>query len=109
MKHNNSNAKFGFNKQQGRYILSGELDINTVPNIRKKTDCLFGDSSNSIIEIDLSDIKRIDSVGLALLIDFARKAKINNIEVKLFNIPEQMCAIARVSSLEMVLPICRDK
>ncbi|THB73979.1 MAG: STAS domain-containing protein [Gammaproteobacteria bacterium] len=93
-------------QQAGRYNLFGEMDVETVNITRGLVNPLI--KSSEVLEIDFSGVKRVDSVGLALLIEWVRESKKQKKEVRYYNIPEQLCAIARVSSLELVLPLHRS-
>jgi phospholipid transport system transporter-binding protein len=53
-------------------------------------------------------VERSDSAGLALLVECLRQAHQSGKSLRFFNIPAQMLAIARVSSLDQVLPLQRD-
>lgn len=92
-------------KEEGRYNLFGELDVDTVQLAITIMKPII--DSMQVIELDFTGVKRVDSVGLALLIEWVREVKKQQKEIKYFNIPEQLCAIARVSSLELVLPLFR--
>lgn len=104
----NGNAKVWIEKisEDGRYGIFGEMDIETVKSTRNLIYPLL--DSTDVLELDFSGVKRVDSVGLGLLIEWVRESKKRKKEVKYFNIPEQLCAIARVSSLELVLPLFRS-
>ena len=91
--------------EEGRYGLFGEMDIDTVKITRDLVYPLL--KSNDVLEIDFGGVVRVDSVGLGLLIEWVRESKKLRKEIRYYNIPEQLCAIARVSSLELVLPLFR--
>ncbi len=92
--------------EEGRYGLFGEMDIKTVKTTRNLIHPLL--NSTDVLEIDFSGVVRVDSAGLALLIEWVRESKKLKKEIRYYNIPEQLCAIARVSSLELVLPLFRS-
>ncbi len=93
-------------QEDGRYCLYGEMDVETVRITRDLVSPLI--NSVDLLEIDFSGVKRVDSAGLALLIEWVRESKKLKKEIRYYNIPEQLCAIARVSSLELVLPLFRS-
>ena len=86
--------------------ISGELTFASVPALWKR--CCSSFSERTELEIDLSDIQRADSAGLALLVECVRQARQTGKSIRFFNIPSQMLAIARVSSLDQILPLHRD-
>ncbi|OOZ40916.1 hypothetical protein BOW53_05890 [Solemya pervernicosa gill symbiont] len=61
-----------------------------------------------VVTVDLREVEKADSAGLALLIDWMRQAKQHEHEIEYVNIPQQMMAIARVSGLDKVLPLTWD-
>ena len=83
--------------------LAGELSYATVNNVLQETDTLF--ESFSLLDIDLADVTRSDSAGLALLVHWMRQADTGNKKLVFHNIPAQMVAIAAASGLDELLPI----
>ncbi len=57
------------------------------------------------ITVDLAEVTRSDSAGLALLIDWMRKAKKEDKAITFHNVPQQMIAIAHASGLEELLSL----
>ncbi|MEJ2688001.1 MAG: STAS domain-containing protein [Gammaproteobacteria bacterium] len=90
----------------GRLYLRGEVTFNTVPDVWERACRLFDDSAEMIV--DLGDVERADSAGLALLVEWMRAAKRRDTAIRFLNMPAQMLAIARVSSLDQILPLGRD-
>lgn len=91
---------------EGCFRLSGDLTFKSVPAIwRAGLETLI---SAPKIEIDLKGIRRSDSAGLALLIEWQRLATRANKSVSYLNMPAQMLAIARASSLDQILPLSRS-
>lgn len=91
----------------GAYRLVGELDFNTVPHIWKSSEVMFTSSGRGLL-VDLQEVHRADSAGLALLVGWVRRARAAGIEVEFRHVPEQLLAIARVSGVEEMLPISPD-
>jgi len=83
--------------------LNGSLNFYTVPALEKSLDKLL--KKNQAITVDLSGISRSDSAGLALMIEWLKRATHANIELTLLNLPAQMQNITRVSNLAGVLPL----
>lgn len=86
----------------GRIRVIGELTFATVSQLLREERLLEEDSG--VLRIDLAEVGRADSAGLALLIHWLRHARQSGREVVFSNVPEQMLAIARVSDLENILP-----
>lgn len=91
---------------KGCFSLKGDLTFSTVPALHKTLDKTLNGFEN--IEINLSQVGRSDSAGLALLIELASMAKQRNSGIEFLNIPYQMLDIARVSRLDSVLSIYRE-
>lgn len=89
----------------GHYLLKGQLNLKTVPELweTNKTP-LFADKTNTI-EIELSQLERSDSSGLALLVEWYREAEQGGKKITFFNLPTQMYEIARISGLNEILPL----
>jgi phospholipid transport system transporter-binding protein len=90
----------------GRLRLRGELSFDSVPALAAQWPAMS--SGQAALDIDLSDVQRSDSAGLALLVGCLRRAQQTGQVVRFFNIPPQMLAIARVSGLDRVLPLHHD-
>ncbi len=92
--------------KNGRLEIHGALDFDSVPGLW--SHCCARFSERNELDIDLSQVERSDSAGLALLVECLRQAHQSGKTLRFFNIPAQMLAIARVSSLDQVLPLQRD-
>ena len=92
--------------ENGRLEIHGDLSFESVPQLWNRHHDAF--SRPGALDIDLSHVERSDSAGLALLMECLREAAETGASIRFFNIPSQMLAIARVSSLDRVLPLHRD-
>ena len=82
--------------------LSEELSRNTLlPLWQQRASFLSEKLANqSIIEFDLTNIKRIDSAGFAFLCDFLHDSEqLPNKKVRLINPPEQLLTLADLVNL----------
>lgn len=82
--------------------LSRELSRNTLlPLWQQRASFLSEKLANqSTIEFDLTNIKRIDSAGFALLCDFLHDSEqLPNKKVRLINPPEQLLTLADLVNL----------
>lgn len=89
-----------------RYELSGDLSFASVPELEHEARHLF--KEHDWLDIDLKQVGRSDSAGVALLVEWVRQAEKYQCKLRFFNIPEQMLSIARVSSLDTILPLERS-
>jgi anti-anti-sigma factor len=53
--------------------------------------------------IDLSDVSRVDSTAIALLIELKRQAKGSNKAVRFLHLPQTLLTIAHLSQVEALL------
>jgi phospholipid transport system transporter-binding protein len=92
--------------ENNRLEIHGDLNFDSVPGLWEHCCARF--SERNELDVDLSQVERSDSAGLALLVECLRQAHQSGKSLRFFNIPAQMLAIARVSSLDQVLPLQRD-
>ena len=87
----------------GQWMLSGELDFDTVPSLLARRDAEF--TSDADISVDLSKVTRVDSAGLALMVEWLREAERVGLAITFENVPEQLQSIARVCGLCDILSL----
>lgn len=87
----------------GRFRLSGALTFETVPELLDRSRKLL--PFERALEIDLTGVDRIDSAGLALLIEWLRLAAAHGQTIAFRQAPAQMRDLVRVSGLDGVLPL----
>ena len=90
----------------GSFAIIGELNHQSVPTVLRASSSLFfsGKTGNRDgLSINLQDVSRSDSAGVALLIEWMRQAKKNNKAISFNNIPKQMHEIAEVSGVDKLL------
>lgn len=90
----------------GRLKLVGELSFRSVPELLETSLEMIREVPE--ITVDLADVERSDSAGVALLVEWMREVRRQGKSITYLNIPSQMLAIARVSSLDTVLPLFRE-
>ena len=90
----------------GRYALTGELSFTTVPELWRSGNHVFG--GEAAVCLDLAGITRVDSAGIALLIELTRAVRSRGGKILLEHAPPQLMAIATVSGLDKVLPFDRN-
>nr|WP_203565315.1 STAS domain-containing protein [Alteromonas profundi] len=62
-------------------------------------------STNKRCSIDLSDVERADTAGLAWLINAIRDGKQQGIDVSLQALPEKLRKLAKISGVDSFLPV----
>ncbi|WP_375751477.1 lipid asymmetry maintenance protein MlaB [Vibrio sp. HN007] len=87
--------------QNGKYQLIGELTRDTVPGIWAAI--LQWNPEQSELEISLEKSERIDSAGMALLIQLIEHAKNLNCHIMLSFVPKELCTLFQLSNVEGML------
>ena len=83
--------------------LSGEL---TFPRVREALDAARPQvAGQGPLELDLSAVTRVDSAGLALLLELARDARAAGRELRCSHAPEQLRRLAEFFGLTQVLAL----
>lgn len=86
----------------GRYRLEGAMTMATVTGLRSEGLRAFERGSGAI-EVDLTGVKRADSGGLALLIDWLAWARRARRELSYPSLPPAVRSLARLSDVEALL------
>ena len=89
--------------EDNEYDLPGNLTYDTVPDLFKRNSPAI---SGSII-LNLSHVERVDSAGLALLVEWSCQARERNEQLVLRNVPDQLKSLIDASGLQTILPISR--
>jgi phospholipid transport system transporter-binding protein len=98
-----NDPKVEFSTTDNRLRVSGELNFNSVPTLVSISPDKFNNDNG--LEVDLADVSRADSAGVALLIEWQRQAQKQKKSISFFNIPSQMLAIARLSGVDELLSL----
>ena len=85
----------------GRFAVRGVFGFSTVSEILERSRALF--DGVQVIKIDFSGVSDADSAGLALLLEWVSWAKSAQRELRFFEIPPQIQAVARISEVEEIL------
>jgi phospholipid transport system transporter-binding protein len=88
-------------QSKGVFLLTGELTFASANRALKRSAEAF--SQRSELVFDLSAVRRVDSAGLALLLDWLRRARELDVALRYVNLPEQMLAIARLVHVDNIL------
>lgn len=90
---------------QGNVLeLIGELGFDTVSEVLEPGRRAIAGVAGAHAVLDLSQVTRADSAGLALVVDWLRAARARELELELRAVPAQLADIARVSDLETLIP-----
>jgi phospholipid transport system transporter-binding protein len=83
------------------FVLEGELSFASASLALKSTAQVFSSRSEKVF--DLAGIMRADSAGVALLLEWRRRAREAGLKLRYVNVPSQLQAIARVVRVEDIL------
>jgi phospholipid transport system transporter-binding protein len=85
------------------FRISGVLDFDSVPGIFRESLKQFGEQGD--IDLDLADVERANSAGLALLLEWRRLAQAAGRSITVRNTPAALRNLARISELETLLSL----
>jgi len=97
----------GFVREDNQIKLTGALNFTSVPNLQKQLKKLLPTEPAWII--DLAGVTFSDSSGLALLAECVRMSHKYNFSIGFQSMPEQMCAMAKVTGLQDILNLGADR
>lgn len=81
--------------------VSGALTFDTVPGLYHGSTGWFAGSGELVI--DLGEVTRADSAGLALLIEWLRRAQTAQRRLRFTGVPAQVQTLIRVNGLQDAL------
>ena len=84
-------------------LLSGELTRQTVPQLPNKVVRQL--ISNSSIMLDLKQVKKVDTAGLAWLLALVEQAQVNACQLTLTHLPSDLIKLAKLSAVDDFLPL----
>lgn len=89
---------------EGNLAVSGVLTFNTVPDVLTQS-APWIDKAGGPITMDLKEVRRADSAGLALLVEWLRRAKDKGRQLRFVNVPDQVRSLIRVNGLSEALGV----
>ncbi|MED7818767.1 MULTISPECIES: STAS domain-containing protein [unclassified Francisella] len=84
------------------WTIDSELTLKTVASIYKKFKKRLKEISNTWT-IDFSNCNKVDSSGLALIIEYIKHAKRSSIKLELKNIDSKILSLAKVHGAKDIL------
>ncbi len=85
----------------GRFAVRGAFGFSTVTAILERSRELFDEVA--VIKVDFSKVSDADSAGLALLLEWVSWARAARREMRFFEIPSQIRAVAEISEVDGIL------
>ncbi len=93
-------AKFNVDSES-KIALSGVVDRHNIPSIYSEVTAWK--SQHSQVELELKEVTRIDSAGMALIIQIIEHAKLRKCHIMLSFMPSQLRTLLRLSNAEVLL------
>lgn len=84
------------------WTVEGELTFVTVPALQSRTMAQFDAPPAAL---DLAGVESIDSAGIALIVEWARRARAAGGSMRLVNVPAGMLALSKTTGLTRLLNI----
>jgi len=85
----------------GRFELSGDVGFADAARLLDEGDAAFGAMRRA--EVDLSSVARVDSAGLALLLEWSLAARAAGRELSYRNVPPALASLAGISDVAELL------
>lgn len=93
---------------KGVIRVHGHLDRDTLaknwwPSLSSSERSML--EKNSQCTFDLAEVERVDSAGLAWLINAIRDGRQHGVKVQLTDVPEKLMKLAKISDVDTLLPV----
>lgn len=85
----------------GQFELSGEMSFDTAAEILRSSEPAFGQFEK--LEIDLSQVQKADSAGLAVLLEWKAQAIQRAGQISYVGIPKSLLAIAKTTEVSELI------
>jgi len=86
--------------------LSGEIDLNESPNVRKQILSYINNNNDTLI--DLSAVEYIDSSGVASLVEGLQVARSKEIKFALLGVSDAAMQVLKLARLDTVFSIYKS-
>lgn len=94
-------------KGDSDFQITGDMTFESVPQLLTDSKAVFGDVED--LNLDLAEVKQVDSAGLALLLEWISQAKAKDAKISLKGIPESLREIARLCQVDSALDAFVEK
>jgi phospholipid transport system transporter-binding protein len=85
----------------GRYALAGDVGFDNAARVLAEGEAAFATLGD--VEVDLAGVGRVDSAGLALLLEWSTSAREAGKSVRYRNVPPAISALAGLSDVSELL------
>ncbi|MFH1791271.1 MAG: STAS domain-containing protein [Candidatus Omnitrophota bacterium] len=88
--------------------ISGEIDINTAPDVKKALDKVVAARKPKIL-INFKDVSYVDSSGLATLVELLKNTRTYGARLKFSNLSAKIHNLFEITRLEKLFEIEADE
>ena len=85
----------------GRFELIGEMSFVTAERILEISEKIF--TQYELLEIDMSQVSKADSAGLALMLEWKAQASRRSCTINYIGVPDSLLAIAKTSEVSNII------
>ncbi|CNH69084.1 lipid asymmetry maintenance protein MlaB [Yersinia pekkanenii] len=93
--------KLSWQSQQETLVLQGELDRETLLPLWQQRDALLADKTH----IDVSQLQRVDSSGLALLVHFRELRSKQGVLLTITGVSDRLSTLIELYNLQQIIPV----
>jgi len=97
-------SEASINHRGGKVCLEGDLSFATVAGLLRDAAPLIEKGTDRLL-IDLKGVKRADSAGLALLLEWVARSRRRGRPILCQHLPQSLLDIARFSNVLHLLPL----
>lgn len=87
------------------WTVTGELTFASVPEIQESSPEYFSSPPETL---DMAGVTRIDSAGIALVVEWSRRARLAGKSMRVVNVPAGMMSLSKTTGLISLLNIERS-
>lgn len=87
--------------QEQTLVLRGELDRETLLPLWQQRETLLADKTT----IDVAQLQRVDSSGLALLLHLREQRSQQGVEIKITGVTERLQTLITLYNLQAIIPV----
>jgi len=91
------------NKTEQGLAISGKLVYSTVADLSELGNQVIAESNQNTVDIDCQSMERIDSAGIALLLQWQRESKVANKACRFVNLSDQAKSLIQAYQLQTVI------
>ncbi|SUP77207.1 putative anti-sigma B factor antagonist [Yersinia frederiksenii] len=94
-------GELSWQSQQETLVLQGELDRETLLPLWQQREALLSDKTR----IDVSQLQRVDSSGLALLVHFRELRSQQGVSLAIAGVSDRLSTLIELYNLRQVIPV----